>query len=264
MANVFFEPGERRAAKVRELFARIAPHYDLLNDVMSLGLHRSWKERVVTLACPMPGQTALDLCCGTGDLAFRLTHRGLRVAGLDFSDRMLGLAQRRRVRERPKSEVSSPKEADITPGGSRSNLERSLDSSPCFLQGDAEQLPFRDESFDIVTVGYGLRNLASWETGLCEMRRVAKTGGRVLVLDFGKPDNPTWRRLYFGYLRLVVPWLGRLFCGSATAYGYILESLQYYPAQHAVAAKMRQSGFDQVRIVNLLGGLMTINYGVKR
>lgn len=131
------------------------------------------------------------------------------------------------------------------------------------VRGDAQNLPFRENSFDIVTVGYGLRNLSNWETGLCEMRRVAKPGGRLLVLDFGKPRNPVWSAFYMGYLRAFVPCLGRLFCGNAAAYAYILESLRHYPAQEGVAAKMRQLRLEQVGVVNLLGGAMSINYGQK-
>jgi demethylmenaquinone methyltransferase/2-methoxy-6-polyprenyl-1,4-benzoquinol methylase len=135
--------------------------------------------------------------------------------------------------------------------------------APRFVCGDAQRIPFADNSFDIVTVGYGLRNLASWETGLQEMRRVAKPGGRLVVLDFGKPDNTLWRGLYFGYLRLFVPCLGRIFYGSAGAYAYILESLKHYPAQHGVGVKMRELGLLKVRVLSLLGGLMSINYGEK-
>jgi demethylmenaquinone methyltransferase/2-methoxy-6-polyprenyl-1,4-benzoquinol methylase len=135
---------------------------------------------------------------------------------------------------------------------------------PRFLHGDAEQIPFPDHSFDIVTVSYGLRNLSNWERGLSEMWRVARPGARLLVLDFGKPDNAAWRALYFGYLRLVVPLFGRLFCGDAQAYAYILESLKHYPAQHGVAAKMKAMGCGNTRIIPLLGGIMTINFGVRQ
>ena len=135
--------------------------------------------------------------------------------------------------------------------------------SPQFLHGDAQQIPFPDQSFDIVTVSYGLRNLSSWERGLSEMWRVAKPGGRLLALDFGKPDNAAWRALYFGYLRLVVPVFGKLFCSDSQAYAYILESLKHYPAQHGVAAKLQELGCCDVRIIPLLGGVMTINIGVK-
>ena len=234
MASTFFDPGDQRAAKVGDLFARIAPRYDLINDLQSFGLHRLWKRRVIRLARPQPGERALDVCCGTGDLALGLARAGAQVAGLDFTEPMLDVATRRRSEKRPH-----------------------------FVRADAQQIPFRDSSFHIVTVGYGLRNLANWETGLCEMRRVATAGGRLLVLDFGKPDNALWRSLYFGYLRIFVPWLGRVFCGNAAAYSYILESLKHYPAQHGVAAKMRDLGLVNVRVINLLGGVMTINYGEK-
>ena len=244
MANTFFDPGEQRAAKVNDLFARIAPRYDLINDLQSFGLHRYWKRRVIRLARPQPGERALDLCCGTGDLALGLARRGVRVTGLDFSDRMLQVAARRTA---------------YTP---RSTLHASR-FMPAYVRGDAQRIPFPDNSFDIVTMGYGLRNLASWETGLQEMRRVALAGGRLVVLDFGKPDNPLWRRLYFAYLRRFVPCLGRVFCGNAAAYAYILESLHHYPAQRGVATKMRELGLINVRIISLLGGVMTINYGEK-
>jgi demethylmenaquinone methyltransferase/2-methoxy-6-polyprenyl-1,4-benzoquinol methylase len=133
-------------------------------------------------------------------------------------------------------------------------------AAPHFVQGDALQLPFPDKSFDIVTIAYGLRNLADIKSGLGEMRRVMKPGGRLLVLDFGKPDNPIWRGVYFGYLRTFVPLLGRIFCGSASAYAYILESLRHYPAQRGVAAQMTELGLVNVRVINLLGGVMSINY----
>jgi demethylmenaquinone methyltransferase / 2-methoxy-6-polyprenyl-1,4-benzoquinol methylase len=137
------------------------------------------------------------------------------------------------------------------------------DCAPEFVRGDAMKLPFASGEFDIVTVGYGLRNLSDWEAGLTDMMRVTKPGGRILVLDFGKPDHRIWRGFFFAYLRLFVPLLGLVFCGSASAYAYILESLKYYPAQNGVAAKMRELGMSNVRIANLLGGVMSINYGEK-
>jgi demethylmenaquinone methyltransferase/2-methoxy-6-polyprenyl-1,4-benzoquinol methylase len=132
-----------------------------------------------------------------------------------------------------------------------------------FQHADALSLPFANDSFEIVTVGYGLRNLSSWESGLREIHRVAKPGARLLVLDFGKPDNAAWRSLYFAYLRCVVPVFGKLFCGDAATHAYILESLKHYPAQRGVAEAMRQLGCRDVRIVNLLGGAISINFGVK-
>ncbi len=240
MPNRYYETGGQRAAKVGDLFATIAPRYDLINDLQSLGLHRWWKRRLVKLAAPRAGLRALDLCCGTGDVSFALAGQGAEVTGLDFSEPMLAVARRRAERS-PGPEVQRPK----------------------FLQGDAQEIPFPDESFDIVTVSYGLRNLSSWEHGLREMWRVARSGGRLLVLDFGKPDNAAWRALYFGYLRSLVPMFGKVFCGDAQTHAYILESLQHYPAQHGVAARMQDMGCRDAGIVPLLGGVMTINHGVK-
>ena len=240
MSNTFYDAGEQRAAKVNDLFATIARRYDLINDLQSFGLHRLWKRRVVRLAQIKNGDRALDLCCGTGDLALALAQCGAETTGLDFSEKMLEVAAQRQ-RKIPNSELRTPN----------------------FVQGDAQQIPFPDNSFDIVTVGYGLRNLTSWERGLDEMHRVAKPGGRIIVLDFGKPANALWRALYFFHLKCSVPLIGLIFCGNASAYAYILESLKHYPAQLAVAEKMRGLKLANVRVINLLGGAMAINYGEK-
>ncbi len=241
MSNTFYAPGEQRAAKVNDLFARIARRYDLLNDLQSFGLHRNWKNRVANLAKIRPGDRALDLCCGTGDIAFALSRRGARTTGLDFSAEMLSIAGHR-----------SHKSQSALEGG-----------QPVFIQGDAQKIAFPDESFDIVTVGYGLRNLTSWQQGVDEMYRVAKPGARLIVLDFGKPSNPLWRTLYFTHLKMSVPLIGLLFCGNASAYAYILESLKHYPAQAGVYEKMRELRLANVKVINLLGGAMAINYGEK-
>jgi demethylmenaquinone methyltransferase/2-methoxy-6-polyprenyl-1,4-benzoquinol methylase len=253
MANPFYAPGPPRAQKVADLFATIAPRYDLINDLQSFGLHRRWKRRLVEMAGVRPGERALDVCCGTGDLAFALARRGAQVVGLDFSPAMLAVAE-----GRAKSEVRNPKSER-----SRREAPQIASDPPQFVPGDAQALPFADGSFDIVTVGYGLRNLASWEAGLREMQRVARPGGRLLVLDFGKPANALWRGIYFGYLKVCVPLLGLAFCGSAGAYAYILESLRHYPAQTGIETAMRAMGLQRVQTVNLLGGVMSIHYGEK-
>ena len=222
-----------------DLFATIARRYDLLNDLQSFGLHRLWKRRVVSLAGVRPGDRALDLCCGTGDITFALARQGADVTGLDFSEKMLEVAQSRLTNVKPETKKLK------------------------FIQGDAGQIPFPDNSFDAVTMGYGLRNLPSWEAGLREMVRVAKPGGRIVVLDFGKPPNALWRSLYFTHLKCSVPLIGLLFCGRADAYAYILESLKHYPAQFAVAEKMRELQLAEVQIVNFIGGAMAINFGKK-
>lgn len=244
MANKFHVPGDQRAARVRDLFGAIAPRYDVINDLQSFGLHRLWKRKLIRLARVRPGDSALDLCCGTGDVALALARAGARVAGVDFSAPMLAVAERRMK----KCEA---------PGTGR------VDSGITFARGDSLRIPFEDGSFDAVTMSYGLRNLSSVEGGLGEMLRVARPGARLLVLDFGKPRNRILRSLYFAYLKQVVPLFGRAFCGDAEAYAYIIESLQHYPAQEGVAQRMRELGFTNVRVFNLLGGIMGLNYGEK-
>jgi demethylmenaquinone methyltransferase/2-methoxy-6-polyprenyl-1,4-benzoquinol methylase len=246
--NDYYDPGEKRAERVEDLFATIARRYDLINDLQSFGLHRLWKRRLITLAAPRAGTSALDLCCGTGDVALALAARGSRVVGLDFSDPMLTVARRRLAK------AQSTRSGPARPGP---------DLDLHFLRGDAMAIPFPDETFDMVTVSYGLRNLVDWEKGLREMWRVTRRGGRLLVLDFGKPDNAAWRACYFAYLRAGVPLFGRIFCHDSQTHAYIFTSLQHYPAQHGVAAKMRELGCQESSVVPLLGGVMTINYAVK-
>src|SRR3954470_2607930 len=235
MSNRFYATGEARAGKVRDLFATVAPRYDLINDLQSFGLHRWWKRKLVLAANPQPGERALDLCCGTGDISFALARKGASVLGLDFSEPMLRIARQRAVQA----------------------------GSVEFVQGDAQALGFEDGSFDIVTIGYGFRNLPDPRAGLIEMDRVTRPGGRLLALDFGKPENAVWRAFYFAYLRFIVPLFGRLFCGDSQTHSYILESLRHYPAQKGIAAIMQEIGCSEVRVHNLMGGIMSINYGRK-
>jgi demethylmenaquinone methyltransferase/2-methoxy-6-polyprenyl-1,4-benzoquinol methylase len=240
VSNKYYKPGEQRAALVETLFGALAPRYDLINDLQSLGLHRRWKKRLARMAEVKPGQKALDLCCGTGDIAFALHTAGAEVVGLDFSPAMLAVARQRAQK--------LPVQAQ----------PRSLE----FRSGDVMRIPYDSASFDIVSIGYGLRNLESWERGLEEMARVARPGGRLLVLDFGKPDGWLWQRLFFFYLRTVAPLLGEILCRDAAALAYIHESLQNYPAQRGVAEKMTALGCREVRVVNLLAGAMSIHSGL--
>ena len=236
--NKYLSYDEKRAPKVKEMFSRLARRYDLVNDVMSFGLHRRWKKQTVRLAMAgrKPGSRILDLCCGTGDMGFLEEKVGstLSVFGADFTLPMLSVA-RKRARER------------------RARVR--------FLQADALQLPFSEGVFDVITVGYGLRNLADPERGLWEMRRVLAPGGRAVILDFGKPTNPIASKLYQAFLRTMMPTVGWLFHRDPDTYLYIPESLERYPAQRGVEAMMRRTGFVNVRFEERLLGTMGINLG---
>lgn len=234
MVKGYFADDETRAERVQQLFDTIAPRYDLINNLQSLGLHHHWKRRFVALANPDRSDHALDLCCGTGDVSFALAESGTQVTGLDFSPAMLDHAK------------------------ARDELNR-VD----FQRGDALVTGFPDNHFDIVTIAYGLRNLADFEGGLREMHRVTKPGGRIMVLDFGKPSFAPWRWAYFTYLKWMVPVFGKLFCRDAPAYTYIHESLEHYPAQDGVDKTLRKLDCRKVAIHRILGSAMTINYGVK-
>ena len=225
---------ETRAERVRELFDSIAPRYDLINDLQSFWLHRRWKRRLVQLAEAKPGKRALDLCCGTGDIAFALADNGAKITAIDFSEPMLKIAEKRKG------------DADIV-----------------YKTGDALNTGEPDNHYDCVTIAYGLRNLADFEGGLAEMHRVAKPGGKLLVLDFGKPPSGLVRFWYLGYLKWMVPCFGRIFSKDASAYAYIHESLKDYPAQAGIADTMKKLGCQEMKIHNLMFGTMAINVGVK-
>lgn len=226
---------EGRAERVKRLFDRIAPRYDLVNDLQSFGLHRFWKRRLVELAAVRPGEKALDVCCGTGDVALALAKQGATVTGVDFSAKMLDKARLR--------------------GKGQAGLR--------YVEADALTLPFPAKSFDLATIAYGLRNLPNFDAGLNELVRVVRPGGRLLILDFGKPKFSLWRRGYFTWLRWIIPLFGRVFCGDAAAYGYILESLRHYPDQEGVAKAMKSRNLDCVGVRNFLGGVMSIHSGKK-
>ena len=225
--------GKRRY--VRALFATIADRYDLITVLLSYGQDRRWKRRLVGLAAPGPGTRALDLATGTGDLAFAVAERGGTVVGLDVTRRMIELATRKA-------------------GGRR---------LPLFLVGDMMALPFESASFDLVTTGYGLRNVPDLGGAIDEIARVLKPGGQALSLDFDRPANRFVRGLYLCYLAAVGSLLGWLLHRDPDTYRYIPASIGRYPGAAAVAQLMEQRGFAHVRHHQVLGGLMAIHQGYK-
>jgi len=239
MGNRYYQKGERRAEGVQDLFAAVAPRYDLINDLQSFGMHRLWKRRLVRLAEVQPGESAMDLCCGTGDIAFALARDGAQVSGVDFSEPMLEVARRR-------SRTSDSGRGKVT-----------------FEQGDAMKLRFEGNSFELVTISYGLRNLKSIDDGLREIARVTRPRGRLMILDFAFPSNRLWKAAYILHLKTVVPVLGRLFCGDADTHSYILESLKRYPGPAEIGLRMVTAGWKDVRWWNVLGGVMTLHRGVR-
>ena len=221
------------------MFDRIAGVYDLMNSAMTVGLHHGWRKRAADRAELEPGDSALDLCCGTGDLALELRERvgaSGRVVGADFSERMLELANDKAV------ERGFP---DIT-----------------FEWADALELPYSDAAFDAVTVGFGVRNLADLDAGVGEMARVLRPGGRLVILEITQPRRPplsTFFKLWFDRL---VPLLGRV-AGDPEAYSYLPESVRSFPPPEGLAAIMDRAGFERIRYTILAGGIIAIHSGAR-
>jgi demethylmenaquinone methyltransferase/2-methoxy-6-polyprenyl-1,4-benzoquinol methylase len=243
-AQISTPDGKRRY--VRALFARIADRYDLITRVLSYGQDRRWKRRLVGLAGPRPGTRALDLATGTGDIAFALAARGAHVVGLDVTFRMIELAER-------KAMDASTGRAFLANG-----------SRPRFLVGDMTALPFPAASFDIVTTGYGLRNVPDLTAAVREIGRVLKPGGCMLSLDFNRPTNRAVRLAYLAYLSTVGGALGWILHRDPDTYRYIPASIRHYPGAEGVTGLMTQYGFDAARHYRVLGGLMAIHYGQRR
>ena len=224
---------DRREVRIRRMFDGIAPKYDLLNHLLSLNIDKAWRRRVVK-TLPATTGPILDMCTGTGDLALeyhRATGGKVSIVGADFSGRMLELAVK--------------KSAKIH-----------ADSIIQFVQADAQHLPFPDDTFEIVTVSFGLRNVTDPLKGLAEMTRVCRPGGSVAVLEFSKPRHWLLGRLYRAYFRYLLPLVGQLFSKSdENAYTYLPESVMNFPDGEELAARMRESGLTDVRFTPLTFGI---------
>jgi len=237
--------GKRRY--VRALFATIADRYDFITVALSYGQDQRWKRRVIALADPRHGLRVLDLATGTGDLAFAAAARGARVVGLDITYRMIELARR-------KSQPASPKLA-----GTEGERRRALH----FLVADMLALPFPAASFDVVTTGYGLRNVPDLAQAIDEIRRVLAPGGRVVSLDFNRPASAWIRAAYLVYLTVVGAALGWILHRDPDTYRYIPASIRHYPGAAAVARMFEDRGFGHVRHYRVLGGLMAIHHATR-
>jgi demethylmenaquinone methyltransferase/2-methoxy-6-polyprenyl-1,4-benzoquinol methylase len=227
-----------KSETVRRVFDSVAERYDVMNDLMSLGLHRAWKAFAVSVARPRPGERVLDVAAGSGDLAAALSRKtqpGGEVWITDINHRMLERGRDRLLDEG----IAAPA-----------------------VQCDAERLPFPSGYFDCVTVGFGLRNMTRKEAALAEMARVLKPGGRLLVLEFSKVWKPL-ERAYDLYSFKVLPWLGDKVAGDADAYRYLAESIRQHPDQATLAAMLRDAGLSKVEVFNLAAGVVAIHRGTR-
>ncbi|MEO8091171.1 MAG: bifunctional demethylmenaquinone methyltransferase/2-methoxy-6-polyprenyl-1,4-benzoquinol methylase UbiE [bacterium] len=232
------------SAEVRTMFDRIAGVYDRMNHVMTAGLDRRWRERAVERAGLSEGASALDVCCGTGDLAFELSRRvgpSGRVVGCDFSERMLELARAKEEDLRLAAAAAAPVE---------------------FEWADALALPYADACFDAVTVGFGVRNLSDLEAGLVELTRVLKPGGRLVILEITQPQRPPLSTFFKLWFDRVVPVLGSV-AGDNDAYAYLPESVRSFPLPDRLAALIDGAGLSEIRWLLLAGGIIAIHSGVR-
>ena len=225
-------------SNVARMFNRIAPHYDLMNHLLSFGTDRSWRRHLVRAARPGPGTQALDVCTGTGDLAVLLARRGARVYGLDLSAGMLSRAGRKLARRRLADRVE-------------------------LIRADAMALPFPDRRFDLVSIGFGLRNLPDRARGIAEMARVMAPGGRLHILEFAPPPGTLFGGLFRWYLERLIPVLGAALAGAPAAYRYLASSIVAFHGPREICAMMEAAGLREIRVRGLMGGVVALYRGTR-
>jgi len=231
---------DEKARRVEEVFDSVASRYDVMNDLMSMGVHRLWKRFAIDLAAVRSGESVLDLAAGTGDLALamapRIGTRGQLVLA-DYNGNMLSIGRDRMV-------------------------DKGYTASE-FVQADAESLPFEDDSFDLVTMAFGLRNVRDKDAALRSIYRVLKPGGRLLVLEFSKPNNPLLAKAYDMYSFKILPRMGEIVADDADSYQYLAESIRKHPDQDKLQAMFVDAGFERTQVYNLTGGIVAIHRGYK-
>jgi len=234
-------PLEEKAGKVREVFDSVADKYDVMNDVMSLGIHRLWKRFTMEMTGLKPGQRALDLASGTGDLAAKLSQlvgaRG-EVVSSDINGAMLE-------------------------NGRGRLLDKGIVGNVCFVQADAQHLPFPDDYFDCVTMAFGLRNVTDKDLALRSIYRCLKPGGRLLVLEFSKPVAAGLKPIYDAYSFKFLPLMGKLIANDEASYRYLAESIRMHPGQEELKTMMTAAGFERCDYHNLSGGIVALHRGYK-
>jgi len=232
---------EEKVAKVTQVFDSVAQRYDLMNDLMSFGIHRWWKHFSLGQAGVRPGDYVLDLASGTGDLALKLCKQvgeDGHVVASDINQSMLSVAKQRLIDAGVVSNVS-------------------------YVLANAEDLPFPDNHFDCITIAFGLRNVTHKENALAEMYRVLKPGGKTLILEFSKPTLPGLQTLYDTYSFKILPWLGKLVVDDAKSYQYLVESIRQHPDQETLCQMMRDAGLSDCYYHNLTGGIVALHRGYK-
>jgi demethylmenaquinone methyltransferase/2-methoxy-6-polyprenyl-1,4-benzoquinol methylase len=232
---------EDKASLVAGVFHSVAARYDLMNDLMSGGIHRIWKRFAIEVSGVRPGHTVLDIAGGTGDLALRFSRivgsEGMVVLA-DINESMLAVGRDR-----------------LTDRGAVANID--------YAQCDAQQLPFADDSFDCITIAFGLRNVTDKDQALRSMLRVLKPGGRLLVLEFSKPANPLLSKLYDSYSFNLLPAMGKLVTNDADSYRYLAESIRVHPDQETLKQMMLDAGLARCEYFNMTGGVVALHRGFK-